>query len=432
MTPSPAATSIRSEQRALLIWSIGGGALGRLGPFVAVGYLAAQLPNREFARLAAAVLTVQSLSGVFSSAVATAANRLSSARAKIRRGVLVDDAALPLAAAALVSVLGSLVAPAAYKALTSQVPGAPVLLAGTGVGAVVLTDSLIGVMAGRRQVRAVAMAEGSRGLLCMITMVLLATTRDPTAGALGIGAADLIVGIHLLRMLHSRSEVGWRWSELAVPAWVRRTVAAGVTANAFAQAGLWGTQLILARGFGLEAIAAYSLANRFASLSLILPGFLTKNMLGLMAHEATAGTRAFRRQLINYVTVVSLLAGASGLVVIVIGALLFDRIFGAYPSGFSMLIVLVLSSIPSAIGSALGVACVVKGYLLAWILSDAAFAACALAAAAALHGVGQSASISLCGLILAYLANIALRVFALRGVSTGDQGHKNGYLFGQA
>jgi len=417
VTVSPTIQPERNHSRSLVGWSIVGGATGRVGQFAAVGYLATWLSSSEFAKFAAALLTVQCLSGVFSSAVATATNRQSSARiSSAKAGAVIQDAYLPIIGGAFVTVVGGVLAPPAYAVLTHRPTGTILVLAGMGVGAIVLTDSVIGAIAGQGEFRLVAIAEAFRGLTCMFVVVVIAKVAGATAGAIGVGLADLSVGIVLLLILRRRPRDKSMAAGRSMTAGARQTVKAGLAANLCAQAGLWGSQVVLARGFGLEAIAAYSLANRFASLALVLPGFLTKNMLGLLARDAAAESPAFRQHLFRYIGVVTALAAGASLVAILVGAFLFSNLFGHYPNGLAMLIVLLLSSIPSAIGSALGVACVARGRLLVWVVSDASFAVVAVVATTALFATGYSAVTSLSGLILAYAVNVLVRLLSLRRI----------------
>lgn len=408
---------LQDPQIRLVGVSLAGAGLGKVAIFAALTALAWVTPTVAFAVFAAQWLAVQSIAGIFTSSAANSTASYSAREALQQSGLRTQDLRLPSRFALRGGLAGALTLAPATHLLTGQSWDPALVGIGLGIGAIVYLDGLLGVLAGKGSSSQVAVIEASRGLFAVPTVLLLATSVGPTAAVAGLVGVDAVIGASLtIRAFCAKSQ------EIGVPSaphahnadsGAMRIARAGTFANLVTQAGLYGFNAILSHGYGLAALAAFSVANRFASLAILLPTMLTKNMLGLLTRSAMQDGDRYARELRRYITHVVLLAVLAGAAAVAASLTIFGSLFEKYPLATTLLAIIVLASIPSAIGSALGIACVVKGNLKTWVFSDVAFMAILLVwalGASQLHG---SAALVALGILAAYLTSTAIRAWRI-------------------
>jgi hypothetical protein len=407
---------LKDPQIRLVGVSLIGAGVGKLAVFAAFTVLAWASPVPTFAVFAAQWLAVQSIAGIFTSSAANATASHSARGAQVWPHVDTRDLRLPARLAMRGGLVGALaLAPAAHL-LTGDAWNLQLLPLGLGIGAIVYLDGLLGVLAGKGMSRRIAVAEASRGLLALPTAFILATMAGPTAAVAGLITVDAAVAVAL------SAPAVRQFPPTSVPTAMpiahnptsepMRIARVGTFANLITQTGLYGFNAILSHGYGIAALAAFSVANRFASLAILLPTLLTKNMLGLLTRSAAEDgeqhyARALRRYIVHVITLATLAGGAA----VLTSFTLFGGLFTKYPLAAPLLVIIVVSSIPSAIGSALGVACIVRGHLGTWIASDLAFTTILVMWALAATKLSGSAALVAVGMLAAYAISTSLRAW---------------------
>lgn len=381
-SPSPAARLRalgRGDLGSLYLPSLVGGLVGKLTPFVAVFSLAWQLSPAEFGVLSAGFLVCQSLSGLFVSAVLPTVNRQVAGFRAL--GVPIPVRSVlgnPLRLAAVTSGLGLIAAPPAVALIAGIGADWRYCIAGVLSGGAVLLEAALCVYAGMGQVRRGAFAEAVSGLIGGLLVFVGGSLAGPIGAVVGSTLGPTMVAICLTARFFSQSPAGISHvatSEVRGSRDFGRVAVMSVIGNASVQVGLWSLQLSLARGHGLAVLGAFGLANRFATAALLLPTFLTRNLTGrLSSHAHTGKWHHFASDLKRYLAAAIGLSVLAGGVALVASVTIFDDIFSEFSYSVAFLFVLVLSSLPGAVNTALGVALVASGRWRAWAFTDVVFA----------------------------------------------------------
>lgn len=395
------------SQLRLVGVTIFGAGIGKVASFGALTTYAWVANSADFGRFAAFWLAVQSVSGIFTSSAANATASEGALQGQTRPTIALR---LPMRLAIRAGLFGMVVLPVAVRFLGGAQMQWKFVALGAFVGAITFTDALLGTFAGRGRSALVALFEAARGLLAVPAVLTFGLALGPVAAVTGLLFAEVVTGMGLIAaILRSKDahirDFGLSHSSSKMPPIAR----AGIFANLITQVGLYGFNAILSHGYGLAALAAFSIANRFASLAILLPAMLTKNMLGLLTRTAREDPEGYKRSLHRYIKHVTLLALVSGATAVIIATTFFAGLMHRYPIALPLLICIVVASIPSAIGNALGVACLVKGFLGTWVVSDIIFSATLIVWAYVCVRTNQPGALLGAGLVAAYLTGTAHR-----------------------
>lgn len=342
-----------------ILWGLFGGTLGKVATFAGGIVLASLLTTLEYGEFAAVHLTTYSIAGIFSSGVAIAVNTLGATETRRRT----------MSTVALVG---------ATLCAGVAIPSFPFLLdwlAGADSGAFATSHTLglvpaavcfgsasLSALSGRGQVREAACIEIARGVFGAAGIVVIGVTLGPIPAVYSIAIVDMLVGVAgLLRTkrLDRPHPAVWRSSI--------RLSAAGIGGAALAQSGFWIAQATLAREYGLEGLAAYGVALRFANLILLPPNFIARNALGdLRRTQDTSGwLRVFR---VN--GAVTLALGVITLAtVMLLSVTLFRPLIDRYEASWVLTALGIVTTL-RVVSNFLGTASVSRDLRKAWLASD--------------------------------------------------------------
>lgn len=406
--PPSAGSVARAQVARLYVPSLFGGLIGKLGPFAAMFVLAWFLSAREFGLLAAAMLVSQSVSGLFVASILPTVNRSAAGRSAAQSGESFAEVMRGPRRVALAASLLGLVLAAPAVALLS---GAPLdwrfALMGVCTGGPVLLETALSVHAGHGRTVEAASGEIMSGVVGAVLTLVGGLVWGAWGAATGAMVASCLVAAYLLARMPKvqstqrdslRSSVHHRRREDS------RVTQLSVFGNLVVQVGLWSVQLVLSRSHGLEALGAFGLANRFAMAALLLPTFLTRNLVGLLSRRVHAGEWSeFRTDLVRYTVIATGLSVTAGAVAFGASRLLFPSVFDKYVGSSSFLLILLLASLPAALNTAFGVALIAQGSWRDWVVTDALFAAATVAWALGCLAVDASPSIVLLALPVGYI-----------------------------
>ncbi|WP_209560542.1 hypothetical protein [Frigoribacterium sp. PvP032] len=374
-TETPRASSLGSRLRLVAV-SSGIGTGGKLLQFAALAFLATQLTPAEYGRFSILQILLFGIASIASSSFAFAANTraadIVSANAGVEFSTVLRAVALgKLPVYAGIAIAGAVVFPLLYLVLSGGLVPTPFVFAlGATCSAIVVTDTFIGVVAGTGRVVPSALLDGARGAGSAIALAVAVLLFSSDWTALGLVVVDLVIATVGISMMSTRTSAR-RVTSLIVPRASKGVIRAGVAANAAAQLGTWALVWAVQVVGGLGAVGAFSLANRFATLVLLAPGFLSKNMLGALRRDRPTGEDRGKSLLFFYVATVSAGSLAAAVLAVAIG-LSFPAFRGNYPGLDELLIVLSGAAVLRAVATSLGIICVSRDLLKTWVLSDAA------------------------------------------------------------
>ncbi|MDY0946640.1 hypothetical protein SOM11_11650 [Frigoribacterium sp. CFBP9039] len=272
---------------------------------------------------------------------------------------------------------------------------------GLAAGGITVTETFVGVLAGSGRTVSTAVVDGSRGLVSGLLAVAGGLWAGALGAAVGLVLLDAVVALCVLAAVARCS----RRPGVEAPRGPRPASSAGVTAAstgvrgvtltglAAASAGqigpwvvLWALQMV----GGLEAVATFAVANRFAALVLLVPVYLGKNMVGRLVIDPRSGRSPLRAD--RFVAIVGAVCLACALIAGVVqwgaAGLLTDRYPGVVVTG----VVLLAAAVVRGVATALSMVCAARGHLRVWLVSDlvataASVAVCLVAVSA--RGVGD-------------------------------------------
>jgi O-antigen/teichoic acid export membrane protein len=245
---------------------------------------------------------------------------------------------------------------------------------GVAAGGVTVVETFVGVLAGSGRPVATAVVDGSRGLVSGVLAALGGWSAGAVGAGVGLVALDAVIAVVVLAAIARRGPRQRRGvpSDPVVvdagPIGDRRTTLTGLAAASSGQVGpwvlLWGLQAV----GGLEAVATFAVANRFAALVLLVPVYLGKNLVGRLVIDPATGRSALRADV--FVGLVgSVCLGAAVIAGVVqwaaLGSLA-DRYPGVVPAG----VVLLIAAVIRGVATALSMVCAARGHLRVWLVSD--------------------------------------------------------------
>lgn len=365
-----------SHRVRLVVYSSGSGVVGKIGQFLGLTFLAFFFSNEEYGRLAVLQIVIMGVSTIVGSGLALAANKSAAA-------VLVGDPELPLRhiiAFVLVAyapklVLAALIncvfVPILFSVLSGEAPAISIQVLALASSCIVLIDVLAATMAGAGKYKNSSLVDGVRGLGSGIFALALGVPFGYVGAGFGLLVADLALALWLAGLL-VRGRKDRRKYSILVPK-LNAVVGSGILSSSFTQISNWLVVFGIQSGFGLSGVGLYSVANRFATLALIVPGYLSKNMLGEIGKHFEARETKARKSAISFYILTTLgfalLACLGAVAAVMLG---FDGLVQKYPGLMTVLIILLVGTCFRALATSLGVVCVAQSQLKAWIWSDAA------------------------------------------------------------
>lgn len=378
------ATRHEGSSRASPLWSrlrmvgvsSGLGTAGKLLQFAALAFLATQLVPAEYGRFSIVQILLFGMASIASSSFAFAANTRAADITSANPGVAFSTVLRVVAADkrfvyAGIAGLGAVTFPALYLVLSGGLTPTPLIAAlGAACSAIVITDTFIGVASGTGRTTASACLDGARGAGSAIALTVAALFLPAVWTSVGLVVVEIVIASVALLMMSTRPSAH-RAASVVVPPGPVGVVRAGVVANTAAQLGTWALVWAVQMVGGLEAVGAFALANRFATLVLLAPAFLSKNMLGALRRDRMSGNGQRSNLLGFYIAVVSCGSVLAAALAVSVGAS-FPVFRGTYSNFLELLIVLSVAAVLRAVATSLGVICVSRDLLRTWVLSDVA------------------------------------------------------------
>lgn len=378
------ATRVERPPRASPLWSrlrmvavsSGLGTGGKLLQFAALAFLATQLVPAEYGRFSILQILLFGMASIASSSFAFAANTRAADIVSANPGVMFSTVLRAVASDkrivyAGIAVLGAMAFPVLYLVLSGGLTPTPLMAAlGAACSAIVITDTFIGVVSGTGRVTTSACLDGVRGAGSAVALAVSVLFLPAVWTSVGLVVVEIVLASVALIMMSTRSAAR-AVSHVVVPPETAGVARAGVAANTAAQLGTWALVWAVQTIGGLEAVGAFALANRFATLVLLAPAFLSKNMLGALRRDRSTGEKQKGNLLGFYVTVVSSGSVVAAGIAVCIGAS-FPMFRGTYVDFLELLVVLAVAAVLRAVATSLGVICVSRDLLKTWVLSDVA------------------------------------------------------------
>ena len=256
---------------------------------------------------------------------------------------------------------------------------------GVAAGGITVTESLVGVLAGSGRTVPTAVVDGSRGLVSGSLAVLGGLWAGALGAAVGLVLLDAVLALSVLTAIAWGSHrplvdtpVGSRSASSAAEAGVgaaaatrdRSVTLTGLAAASSGQIGLWVVLWGLQAVGGLEAVATFAVANRFAALVLLVPVYLGKNLVGRLVVDPRSGRSPLRAD--RFVAIVAAVCLACALVAGVVQWVSFGLLADRYPGVVEAGVVLLTAAVVRGVATALSMVCAARGHLRVWLVSDLA------------------------------------------------------------
>lgn len=361
---------LSNPQDRIAAHSLIGGFTGRVGLFAALTLYAAIAPPSEFILFSALYLVYQSAIGITSGPVSTSTAALTASRSGLPWSDLVRRS---LGAAAAFGLIVACLAPLAVSWLLHE----PVDCRDSFLGAIAalatMTEVLLGAIAGLGGTALGMRVEATRGTITAVFVAALGYLTTPHFTMTAFAIAELIVIMIAWRATKRLLANTPAAARVETPPDTSRVVQVGILTNIVIQVGMISQQALMSHFWGEAIIAAFSVANRFASIVILLPTLLTRNSVGVLTRATQKTQNDFQIAFKRYIYQVTLLTGAAAIVGPLAAYAVFSDLMEKYPHSMMLTIVLAFAGIPSAIGAALGTLCLVRHYFLIWLLSDITF-----------------------------------------------------------
>lgn len=364
------------KRAELVLYSSGSGVAGKLVQFLGLTYLAVLFSPEQYARLAIAQVAFTGVAALLGSGLALAGNK---SAASIRT----FESSLPLinVIASVIRIyklhlvvaagLNVVLVPIVYTILAQEYPPGHVIVFGVLSSSVITMDLLVGCLAGAGNYKFSSMIDGVRGIGSGVFTVSIGIFASPSLAIYGLVVTDaLLSAVTLVGILRTQKQttLSSGGSES-----VTNLVGAAFVSSSLSQMTNWILVAVIQHSFGLNGVAIYSVANRFAALCLIIPGYLSKNVLGELARNIASGAVSERKSTVKFylvsTTVFTFFSSVGALVAV---KLVFTGLIDKYPDLMAVLAILLLGSSVRAVATALGVICVAQSQFKLWIYSDAA------------------------------------------------------------
>lgn len=391
---------LADPQHRIAIQSVTGGLIGRVSIFVALTVYATITNAPEFIAFSTLYLVVQSVVGIFSAPLSTSIAASTAAAGVWRRGLVRQAAPVTVG----LTVLTAAVAPFATSLLTQKPPESSASLIALACGATVATDAVLGALAGQGKTREVMFGDAARGVLGACAILGFGYLYGPLAAVVAVTGSELLVTIVLFGAVADQRRFRRRGRTID-----HALTSTGVASNLSIQVAMFAHQALMSAFYGPAIIAAFTIANRFASFSILLPMLLTKNTVGLLGRAAGQSRDAFWHAFKKYAAQVSALTLVTAVAAPLAALLFFRPLLDKYPPSGALLIVLTVAGVPSALATALGTFCIVRRRLRIWLASDLCFLVVVPVFVLAVHAIDLGPVTAMCALPVGYLAIVLAR-----------------------
>lgn len=369
------ATSPMRQRLQIVGYSAGAGIAGKVVQFFGLTYLAMLVTPADYGLFAILQIIIMGVSSIASSSFAFASNK-SAAHLSHNSGNLDFTSVLTvifrgkIRQFAVIVLLNTVLVPVLFTILASGHFTPILILLGATSSVLVFTDMFVGALAGYGSYKKTGLIEGARAAFSGAMVLLLGVIYGYIGAAFGLFALDLAIVAFATSIVisHRRDENidGLKTGEH------RKIVVSGLTSNALAQIGNWLLVWLIQTGFGLAGVAVYAVANRFATLVLLAPAYLSKNMLGEMHRSNALGQSHESKRLIQfYVAIVTALGVGASAVAFVVLRYGFTDLTARFNDLQVVLVVLLAATVLRAVATSLGIVCVARNLLRVWVWSDA-------------------------------------------------------------
>jgi O-antigen/teichoic acid export membrane protein len=405
-------------------WLLGGAATGRLFSLLATIAVARLVAPKEFGQLTIVQTAVVFLAGAAALGLGLAVTR------QVARTRVADPAAAGrylgvalwvTACSAVVIVAGCLAARHLIAEAVLQDAGLTDFVS-AGAGAIAFAALAAvgqGGLMGLESFRLGAVAQASQGVIASAGLLTGAAVAEVHGALVGFTAGNALAALVAFMLLQRASaDAGIRLSwEVRAEEWRRlwRLGLPSLVAFLVVYAALFGGQLLLSRQEnGYAQIGLFNLAYRWHLAIMFVPSAIAPILLPMMTRLRSEERAGDARGLLRFN--VALVLGLTAIPALVIAAashpiLAFNGSF--YASHTSVLILLALATIPSAVNNVLSSASLSLGAVGAWLASDVALAIAFAGAAAAL--IPTSAAVGLAAAyLIGYVATDAVLIGAIR------------------
>ncbi|SFV20187.1 lipopolysaccharide biosynthesis protein [Micrococcus terreus] len=365
----------RRGWRRLILYSSGLGLAGKIINFGTLTALAVFLSPAEFGHFSVAQLIITGAASIVSSSFGMAANT-GVAHVSVVTGKMSPFEAVAYAIHSLRKHIGYtliglvvLVSLLYFVIMGGEFSYWVPLLGFTAIS-LVITDIFIGAIAGLGAVRTAGSLDAARAMVAGAAALTLGIIFGPVGAAFGLVLFDAILAIVALavtlvtRKSSPQEDPAPNASQIA-------TVYAGITTNGVAQIANWALLAVIQATMGLAAVGTYSVANRFATLVLLVPGFLAKNVLGELSRLREArnfpSLRRVASRYIAWILVCSAVAAVAASAIVHFAA---DSILPEYSGLTVLVLILSIGAAFRASATANGVVLVSLGARRDWIFSD--------------------------------------------------------------
>jgi O-antigen/teichoic acid export membrane protein len=418
MSGKASSTSTLRQRIQIVGYSAGAGIAGKVMQFFGLTYLALLVTPDSYGLFAILQIIIMGVSSIASSSFAFAANKSAAHLANMSVDLnftsiltIIFRGKCPLFI--FIIFINSVLVPILFTILAGGRFTPWLILLGAMSSVLVFTDMIVGSLAGFGSYKKTALIEGARGAFSGVMVVLLGSAFGYVGAVFGLFALDFVIVTiaAVVVIVHGRDKniEGLRTGEH------KAIVLSGLTSNSLAQVGNWLLVWLIQTSFGLSGVAVYAVANRFATLVLLAPAYLSKNMLGQMHRGNVLGNARESRRLIQfYVTTVTALGLSASVIAYAVLQFGFTDLTAKFNDLKIVLIVLLVATVLRAIATSLGIVCVARNLLRTWVLSDA-IALLIFSLACVTFAVVLQLNLPwvLVGLALSNLTCLAFRLFAL-------------------
>lgn len=391
------------------------GLLGKAGQFLGLTCLALVLSSDDYGRFAIAQIVSTGFVSIVSSSFGMAASKkfskTSSLDSKIVTGAAILTFRKHLLLAAPVAVL---VVPLLYWKLSGESIPAWVIPWALLTICIVLVDIVSGSLAGSGAVRFAGLLDSSRFLAIGILGFSLGSLFGWVGAAFALVLFDLLLSLFFLTNAWKQRGRIQTDLEHGLSSDSNKTVSSGIISNGVTQLASWTLTWAIQTVFGLSAVGAYSVAGRFTSLILIVPGLLSRNSLGYLARQKNdKDSKSYLKAIFSYLTIIFLAVLTAALVVLIMVNSAFSSLFDQYVELPAILGVLFISMSVRALSTGLGVICVSWGMLRLWVWSDIFGAAASIVWVLVAIAGNEPIEIVILGSLLSAGIALFMRLFAV-------------------
>lgn len=368
-------------------WALGGTTIGRLANVGALLLAARQLGSEQFGGISLSLATVAVVMSVSALGLPVAAQKLVAESREndcVRAGRLIDTTLVVTTAIGLCTMTAVLLN---ASAIASDVLGLPELAPAVVVVAVLvvlspLVELCAALLAALERFRLLGIYRAVHGGVAAVAIVVVLWATPSSVSALWAiaGSEALTCGIGWF-LVGSARGTGHRVRGPASAVWppvrsLLRVSLPAMVASVSLQPALWFGQLLLSRGpRGLEQVGVFAVAMRWHAIALFVPATMGSVLLPMLGRLRASGRDRDARDLfVRYGGLTLVFAAGAGLLTALLARPLMGVQGAEYLVGTSVLVVLAVAMVPTAVNNVLSQRALAENRLALWVWSDIALA----------------------------------------------------------